>query len=148
MVYVHVRIHGAKEVFLYLKKLPQKANKAGMELTRRIAEGIRDRAKQNVAPLNTGTGDLYDSIQAIPGKNGWIAIAGRGLSRGYTVYQEKGFRPHRIWHKQVDPRAGWMYSRKGYWVSHWTPFMTPAYNATIRGLDAELNRTADKIIRG
>jgi len=148
--FIQVRIKGDRETFLYLKRVQSRTNKEGMELTKRIAMKIQRRAKKLVAPLNTGTGDLKKSIMVIKGKNGYAVVAGRGLSKPYAFYQENGFMAHRIYWNQIDPRARskWFYSRDGYVVSRWTPFMSPAFNHVLQTLDGELNKTENKIVRG
>ena len=150
MVFVQVRIKGVRETFLYLRRVKTRTKKEGMKLTKKVAMKIMRKAKRIVAPLHSGTGDLKKSIQVVKGKSGYSVVAGRGLKRPYATFQEKGFAPHRIFYNQIDPRARmkWPYSPKGYVVSRWTPFMSPAYNYVLRMMESELRRTANKLVRG
>ena len=149
--FVQVRVKGKKEAFLYLKKLPIKANKQGKKLTKRIAKQILKRAREIVAPFKTGSGDLKRSIQMIPmkGGKGWSVVAGRGLPRGYAIYQEKGFGAHTIGLNHLNPkvRSKWARFGRSFLVQRWTPFMTPAYNRAMQNLEFELRKTANKIVR-
>ncbi len=149
--FVQVRIKGAKETFLFLKKLPVKANKEGKKLTKRIARKIWSRAREIVAPFKTGSGDLKRSIQMIPikGGKGWTVVAGRGLKRPYAFYQEKGFGAHIIVNNRLDPRVQGKWAKFGrkYLVQRWTPYMAPAFNRAVREMDFELNKAANKIVR-
>ncbi len=149
--FVQVRIKGDKEAFLFLKRLPVKANKEGKKLTKRIARKIWTRAREIVAPFKTGTGDLKRSIKMLPikGGKGWTVVAGRGLSRGYAFYQEKGFAAHTVVANRLNPKVQGKWSKFGrkYFVQRWTPYMAPAFNRAVRNLDFELNKTANKIVR-
>ena len=148
--YAQVRIKGMRETFLYLRRVKARTKKKAKLLTEKIAMKIQRRARKLVGPLHTGTGDLKRSIQVVKGKNGYSVVAGRGLKKPYAYYQEKGFMAHRIHYNMIDPRARskWPYSRRGYVVSRWTPFMAPAFRHVLASIESELNRTANKIVRG
>lgn len=150
--FVRVDVRGMQGLFLYLKKVQTNTKKEGMELTRKMAEMIARKARTLVAPLHTGTGNLKQSIRALPMKNGWYATAGEGTLnlRGinYAIFQELGFTPHWIHKQMVDSKIRNKFKGRFAYVSKFTPFMTPAYKYVLNRMDTELNRTANQIIRG
>jgi len=152
---IQVRMSGSgREVIRYVHRVRSNTKKYGLVLTKKIAKSIARRARRIVTsrgPHNTGTGALYNSIKAMPSSSGksWLVTAGRGLVRPYDYYQEFGFRPHFI-HKDMVSKGSSL-RRKGknfFFVSRHTPFMGPAFRYAVNRLDADLNRTANKIIRG
>ena len=152
---VTVRIRGDKEVNRYIKSIQTKTPQEGKMLTKRLAHFIVRSAKQRVAPMKSGTGKLMRSIRARPSPRGYVVTAGEGFRRPYAYYQEFGFAPHAIHRDMISTgsrlrklgRTG-KRKREFFWVSKWTPYMGPAFRRAITVLDTEMNRTANKIIRG
>ena len=94
------------------------------------------------------------SIIARPSTKGYVVTAGEGIKRPYAYYQEFGFRPHSVSISKL-PRGSRLYQetklgggRGRIFVRRWTPYMEPAFRRAITVLDTEMNRTANKIIRG
>jgi len=144
MAFVNVKIVGLIQAELYFKNIQRKTPKLGLELTERIARKIVEVAKQKVAPLDSGTGALKASIEMHKEGNGYIVTAGKGLPRGYAYYQEYGFQPHWIHKSQFGHKARGTFMR----VSQFFPYMSKGWRAALKRLPGELNKTANKIVRG
>ena len=159
--FMRVSVKGDKGAFLFLKKVVAKTPKEGRKLTERLADTIMNKAKQLVAPLGTGTGNLKGSIRKDEMSRGFSVTAGDGttvnrLGMNYAVFQEKGFAPHRtqLWNFNRGSRlyqelkAGGVRDFDSIGVSRHTPFMDPAFRFALKRLKPELERTAKNIIRG
>ena len=153
---VTVRIRGDKEVNRYLKSIQTKTPTEGKMLTKRLAQFIVRSAKQRVAPMKSGTGRLMRSIIARPSAKGYVVTAGEGIKRPYAYYQEFGFKTHSVPISKL-PRGSRLYQElkaggvRGRILIRWRKefqYMEPAFRRAITVLDTELNRTANKIIRG
>lgn len=160
MAAVSVTMTGWANVQRRLRGLPTKVEIEGMDLTKRLADIIVERAKMLVAPEQTGTGALMRSIMAEPTKNGYRVIAGKGAvnSSGvnYARFQEYGFAPHVVRIGKLNPNsrlyreliAGGMRKNQGIVVARHTSFMGPAFRNAISRLRTEAKRTAKNIVGG
>lgn len=154
---VKVTVSGVSNVQRYLRALPHKIRVNGKSMTKRVSDFIVRSAKQRVAPMKTGTGTLMRSIKAIPIKDGYKVVAGDGAvnfeGKNYARFQEFGFSPHWVGLKKLNRRSR-LYGElsatgaRKVFVRRWTPFMGPAFRQAVNRLGTELNRTANKIIRG
>lgn len=147
---VQVTITGIDKVEKYIMNLPAKIDKEGTELTRKLADMIASHARMLVAPFNTGTGDLRKSIDVSSIPHGHRVSAGAFRQGGinYGWYQELGFTPHYIHRDMLDSRVRNKTRAKFWKVSRATPFMMPSLRSVVSRLNTELNRTADRIVRG
>ena len=156
---VSVTISGWTGVQRMLRGMPSRVKIEGKALTKRIAQFVVRSAKQRVGPMKTGTGRLMRSIRAFPIKNGYAVEAGRGAVNtsgvNYARFQEYGFKPHSVRISKLNKssrlyqelKAGQVRGR--IFVRRWTPFMGPAFRKALNRLDnIELNRTADRIVKG
>ncbi|KKL90492.1 hypothetical protein LCGC14_1904120 [marine sediment metagenome] len=155
---VSVTITGWKDVQRKLRKMPSKARIEGKALTKRIAQFIVRSAKQRVGPMKTGTGRLMKSIRALPIKNGFKVVAGKGAINtsgvNYARFQEFGFKPHSVRISALD-KSSRLYqelkaggTRGRIFVRRWTPFLGPALRKALNRLEGiELKRTADRIVK-
>jgi len=140
-----VGVKGLNEVKLYFKNVIAKTPKKMLRLTETLARVVRDEAKAKVAPLDSGTGELRDSIVMKKEGDGFIVEAGRGLKRPYAYFQEFGYFPHFVSKKK------WMGPRpfgKSMYVQQFFPFLSKGFRKALRKLPSEMNRTANKIVRG
>lgn len=151
---VTIRIRGDKELNRYLKRIETNTPREGDYLTKRLARFIVRSAKQRVAPMKTGTGRLMRSIMMQKSAKGYVVSAGRGIPRGYAYYQEFGFKPHSVRLSNL-PKGSRLYqeaklsgARGRVFVRRFTPYMEPAFRRAVTILDTELNKTANKILRG
>ena len=145
--FVNVKIIGLKKAQLYLKNIERKTPGLALKLTEKMAQIIVRTAKEKVAPLNTGTGALKDSIEYHKKGNGYIVTAGKGLARPYAYYQEFGYTPHFIGLKNLDPKVRSRWGSKGsrFFVKHFFPYMSKGYRKALSKASIELKKTADKI---
>ncbi len=156
---VSVTISGWTGVQRMLRGMPSRVKIEGKVLTKRIAQFVVRSAKQRVGPMKTGTGRLMRSIRMFPTKNGFGVEAGRGAVNtsgvNYARFQEYGFKPHSVRISKLNKssrlyqelKAGQVRGR--IFVRRWTPFMGPAFRKALNRLDnIELNRTADRIVKG
>ncbi len=157
---VSVTISGWTGVQRMLRGMPSRVKIEGKALTKRLSQFIVRSAKQRVGPMKTGTGKLMRSIRAFPIKNGFGVEAGRGAVNpsgvNYARFQEYGFKPHSVRISKLskssrlfqETRAGGI-KRGRIFVRRWTPFIGPAFRKALNRLDnIELNRTADRIVKG
>lgn len=160
MAAVIVRIIDKQGAIPYLKRLPKimvkEGRKAGWNITRKGAMNLKRQAQN--AGIKNWRGILLS-------KNG---IEARKLSTNrygvfipmYGVYLDS-MRPHFVaikrgrgitqWGEQKNVHPRYVQIGKkwipGYFVRP-HPYIQTAWRATLNGIDIELNRTANKIIRG
>jgi len=149
VVTLSIRLKGDRETFLKLSRISKKADESSIKFSRELALEIESLAKRFVSPLKTGTGALKESIKAIETRSGrgWFVVAGRGLSRPYAYYQEKGFAPHWIHKNMVEPNARMRFNPKGFaFVRRHSPFMRPAFTEVVNRLDTLTQKYALEIL--
>jgi len=144
MVGYTIKVNGLSELSMYMNNLKVKTPEELDILGKKLTDRMVSIAKEKVAPLNSGTGALRRSIynQKV-GKN-WIVTAGEGLKRPYAFYQEFGFAPHYIHKSQFGQKAIGEFQ----YVEQFFPFLSPAFRRVVSHINADLNLTAEKIIRG
>jgi hypothetical protein len=146
---IQVTVRGDKEVASYLKNIVRKTPQEGDRLCERLCRKIVKIAKSKVAPLRTGTGALKRSIHYKKVGDVWTVSAGEGLKRPYAYYQEFGFMGHWIHRSMLPHGSKGKWGRKDFfYVSHYFPYMSPAYRKVLARIRTELNRTANKIVGG
>lgn len=101
----------------------------GSNIMEDLANRLQVSAKNRVAPLDSGSGELKDSIVA-RWVNQWsmVVFAGQGIKRPqHAVHQEFGFAPHWIHKSQwMGDWSGWTSSDDFAYVRKHTPYMAPA----------------------
>ena len=103
MITIRTYMVGDKRAFKRIDKIladaPAIGRKTITELAKRTQISMKLRAPKD-------TGDLRRSISVRPvGMNSMEIITGSGLERPYDVYQDMGFRPHRVPVSKLKPSS-------------------------------------------